>query len=510
MTRRRSYDDRSGKNSLSRDKRDLLNFHLPLESISGTFDDYSQYLRADVTLCLDFIQDVKKLLSEPSQSRLKSISSRYREKFARLEKLKKGSEKENGGKYPITEFFEENKIKDPERKTLRLLFAKNGVGVQTDNPCLTGEELIVALRILEEGIKVKDARKILQKNSKLQDNHFIGFRKRKDLELERSQIGISEIAVSEILGEEERAERFRDILREQEEFTASFSLGVEKESHTDSLLVKEEARYSIDDVVLPSQEIKEPILSVLDMYKENDKFYDEWNMKSVMGENKGTNLLFSGPSGTGKTMMAKAIGSYLDKEVRYVAFDSLLSSYYAGSERNIGKLFEEINESDCVVIIDEADGLLNRRGQASSSTDSTENRLVDIFLRELEEHEGIVVMTSNFTKNIDKAVDRRLDLSLEFPFPDEKARKKIWQTHVPEEMPLSKEVDFDRIAEKFEVTGGQIKNAVINAARKAISDGKEKVTQKHFEYGAKLENDSAMEYSLHDDEFNEERKMGYA
>lgn len=156
--------------------------------------------------------------------------------------------------------------------------------------------------------------------------------------------------------------------------------------------------------------------------------------------------------------------------------------------------------------------MLNRRfSSEGGAADSSENRIVDIFLRELSEgHESIVVLTSNFSKNIDKAVNRRLDLSLKLPFPDEKARKKIWQTHIPEKLPIDDEVDFDRLAEKFEITGGQIKNAVINAARKAISVGKEKVCQKHFEYGAKLEMDSAMEYSLHDESRSDEKRMGYA
>lgn len=504
MTRKRPHD-RENKTSLSREKRKLVDFYLPLDSVDGTFNNYGEYLRADLTLCLDFLQDVKDLLNNPNHYRGKKLSSEYCERFDRLDELKRKSEKENG-KYPITKFFEENSITSPQATVLRLLLATNGIGVQTDNPFLTGEELMVSLNLLHD-ITVEDSRKLIMRSSELRKKRYIGFKNRTISELERSKIGISEIAISKILGGEE--ERVKEISEETESNDSLFSQLREKESEDNSLLVKEEPQYSFEEVILPSQ-MKQSILSVLDQYEESDKFYEDWNMKSVMDDGKGINLLFSGPSGTGKTMMAKGIGSYLDKEVRYVAFDSLLSSYYAGSERNIGKLFEEINESDCVVIIDEADGLLNRRGQASSSADSTENRVVDIFLRELEKHKGIVVMTSNFSKNIDKAVDRRLDLSLQFPFPDEKARGKIWRTHTPDEMPLSEEVDFDRLAEKFEITGGQIKNAVINAARKAISVGKEKVCQKHFEYGAKLEMDSAMEYSLHDESRSDEKRMGYA
>ena len=489
-------DDRDN-NSLCRSKRSMFDYYIPLESIDGSFKDYTEYLKAMTTLCLDFISDLKNLLREPEIKRKEYLSSLYKKKFSKLKQLREKSEYESDEKYPITNFFDD--LTEEEGKVLQLLFSMNGVGIKTEKPYLIGEEVIASLNLLHD-MKLEDARKILMVSSKLRKRTHIGFLDRADPELERTKVAISESAISQIIGSEEDRIKF---LEEQDN---KESPSPRRSKKDESILTKTGSPHSIDDVILPDN-MRESIISVLNQYQQKEKFYDEWGMKEITGSKKGPSLLFSGQSGTGKSMMAQAIGNYLDKDVYYLPMENLLSSWFGRTEKNVKKAFDEINENEGVVIIDEAEGILQKRTSNRGAADATENRVVNLFLQGCESQKGIIILTTNYSIDMDKALNRRIDLKVHFPEPDYQARKQIWKKHIPDSLPLSDDVDIDRLARHYEITGGQIKNAVLYAGRMALMKSKEEVCQDDLVDGVKSETGDAMEYSLHSEEDYDDRSV---
>jgi len=489
-------DDRDN-NSLCRSKRSMFDYYIPLESIDGSFKDYTEYLKAMTTLCLDFISDLKNLLREPEIKRKEYLSSLYKKKFSKLKQLREKSEYESDEKYPITNFFDD--LTEEEGKVLQLLFSINGVGIKTEKPYLIGEEVIASLNLLHD-MKLEEARRILMVSSKLRERTYIGFLDKRDPELERAKVAISESAISQIIGCEE--DRIK-VLEEQDNKESPSSRRSKKD---ESILTKTGSPHSIDDVILPDN-MRESIISVLNQYQQKEKFYDEWGMKEITGSKKGSSLLFSGQSGTGKSMMAQAIGNYLDSDVYYLPFDKLLNCWFGQTEKNIDKVFEKVNEEECVLIVDEAEGILNKRFSSKGAADSTENRITSIFLREMEKHQGLIIFTTNFSIEMDGALSRRFDLQIKFPMPNREARKAIWENHIPSSLPLADDVDIDRLARHYEITGGQIKNAVLYAGRMALMKSREEVCQDDFVEGVKSETGDAMEYSLHSEEDYDDRSV---
>jgi ATP-dependent 26S proteasome regulatory subunit len=82
----------------------------------------------------------------------------------------------------------------------------------------------------------------------------------------------------------------------------------------------------------------------------------------------------------------------------------------------------------------------------------------------MEEYDGISILATNFKQNVDEAFLRRIHFSVDFPFPDIKQRILIWKSMFPKAAPLKKDIDFEFMAEKFVLAGGNIKNIALNSA----------------------------------------------
>ena len=84
-------------------------------------------------------------------------------------------------------------------------------------------------------------------------------------------------------------------------------------------------------------------------------------------------------------------------------------------------------------------------------------------LQKMQSYTGVVILATNYFQNFDDAFKRRIKLLVEFPFPDAKNRKKIWEKTIPEDLPVD-ELDFDFLSEKYELSGSNIRNIVLHAA----------------------------------------------
>lgn len=229
-----------------------------------------------------------------------------------------------------------------------------------------------------------------------------------------------------------------------------------------------------EHVILPV-DIKGAIMEQMLTKEQKDRLMNEWGFKQNMEGSKSTVLLFTGPSGTGKTYMAKAIANELDRPLHTVDFSSIPGMWLGSSERNLISVFRKCEKENMVLLLDECDFLLRQRNENSRHGERVRDGLVNIFLREIEARELTIVMTTNLASSLDRALKRRISLTVNFPRPDVEMRKKIWKLNIPTPRCVHKDVDTDKLAEDHELTGGQIKNVMFNAAKKAVKLGRRSI-----------------------------------
>lgn len=231
----------------------------------------------------------------------------------------------------------------------------------------------------------------------------------------------------------------------------------------------------LDEVILPEQ-TRKSIVSVLKQHQHSRKIFDEWGLGDVIEYGRGMTMLFYGPPGTGKTWAATCIARAMGKDISIIDSSQLQTSEPGGMERNLKAAFAEAKEKKKVLFIDECDSLVqDRRGMGQILSAE-----INCLLKEVEGFEGILVLATNRVAELDKALERRISLIVEFPKPTEEERIQIWKRLLPPKMPLDEDVKVEVLAREFDITGGLIKNAVLGAARLAVTEDADKVRMEHF------------------------------
>ncbi len=229
-----------------------------------------------------------------------------------------------------------------------------------------------------------------------------------------------------------------------------------------------------DDLVLPEQciqSLREYVLWVT----HRDQVGREWG-GAVAG---GPIALFSGASGTGKTFAGKLLGNALGLDQYTVDSGLLVSNYIGETEKNLNALFDAMAHEPMLLFFDEADSLFSKRSEVKDSNDRYANLELNYLLSRLERYKGPSVMTTNSNDPIDPHVLRRFQFVIDFPLPDAADRSRLWDLYLPVRAPIDKDVDKDNLAEKWEVTGGQIRNAALRAAFLAAGESSS-ITMKHI------------------------------
>lgn len=237
-------------------------------------------------------------------------------------------------------------------------------------------------------------------------------------------------------------------------------------------------KHTWDELVLPEAQ-KKALERACNQIKYKHIVYDEWNLKNTVLYGTGLSMLFTGPPGTGKTMAAQVISNELHLEIYRVDLSRVVSKYIGETEKNLAEIFDSAKKSNVILLFDETDALFGKRTEVKDSHDKHANLETAYLLQKMEEYNGITIMTTNLMNNLDQAFFRRISYVVHFPLPDEKSRKLIWQKIFPKNAPISKDVDFDFLARRFEISGGNIKNVVITSTFMAASEGKE-IKMKHI------------------------------
>ena len=183
----------------------------------------------------------------------------------------------------------------------------------------------------------------------------------------------------------------------------------------------------------------------------------------------GVRALFTGPSGTGKTLAARILAAELGKDLYRVDLAAVINKYVGETEKNLHRVLSTAEELDVILLLDEGDALLGRRTEVSTANDRYANVETDYLLQRLEHFAGVVLVTSNLADNIDPAFQRRMDRVIDFAPPSADERLAIWSIHLPEEHAVS-EATLRRVARDCALNGGQIRNAALQATLLALDD----------------------------------------
>ena len=232
-----------------------------------------------------------------------------------------------------------------------------------------------------------------------------------------------------------------------------------------------------DDLVVEPA-IATQLHDIADAIAMRGRVLDEWGFGQRPGS-RGYHVLFAGPSGTGKTMSAGVIAEATGLELWVVDLARVVDKYLGETEKAIDKVLRAAENSGAMLLFDEADALFGRRGEVREAKDRWANVEVAFLLQRIEDHDGVTVLTTNVSHHLDEAFARRMSQRVEFSLPDGPLRRVLWQRSVPVLAPLSDPADLDLVADRFELAGGAIRTAALNAAYEAAA-GRRPIALEHL------------------------------
>ncbi len=205
----------------------------------------------------------------------------------------------------------------------------------------------------------------------------------------------------------------------------------------------------------------------------------QWGFYERRPYGNGVCALFYGPPGTGKTMAAQVIAGELGMELYRVDLSQLSSKYIGETQKNISQIFDQARKRNVILFFDEADAVFARRTEIKDANDRHGNSETAHLLQRLEEYEGMTILATNLKNQLDDAFKRRMKMVIHFRLPDRKAREELWEKAFPQKAPLDKGVNLKFFAEKFEISGSEIREIALDAAFMAAS-GEGSITRNHI------------------------------
>jgi SpoVK/Ycf46/Vps4 family AAA+-type ATPase len=230
------------------------------------------------------------------------------------------------------------------------------------------------------------------------------------------------------------------------------------------------ATRTFEELKLPGTQY-EQLRKISSMIAAREDVMNSWGFGNKFTYGNGMSVLFYGAPGTGKTMAAQVLANELGMPLYRVDLSQLISKYIGETQKNIGRIFDEAEKCDCILLFDEADAIFTKRSDVSDAQDRYSNAETAYLLQRIESYAGVSILATNLLQNFDEAFRRRISYMVHFPMPDVSLRKELWESIFPKETPLGWDVDALTLAQAFELSGASIKNAALHGALYAKADG---------------------------------------
>ncbi len=238
------------------------------------------------------------------------------------------------------------------------------------------------------------------------------------------------------------------------------------------------------DLVLDAYAL-EDIREILIWLEHQKVLLQDWNLERRI--NQGYRALFYGPPGTGKTMTAALLGKSTGRDVYKIDLSQVVSKYIGETEKNLANIFDQAESGRWILFFDEADALFGRRSLSKDAKDRYANQEVAYLLQRIEEFSGVAILATNFKGNIDEAFTRRFQAMIYFPMPNAEQRLRLWKEGFSGQLPFAGDIDWEDIAQKYELSGGAIINVLRHCALAAVQRQPAVVTEEDVHKGVRRE-----------------------
>ena len=254
--------------------------------------------------------------------------------------------------------------------------------------------------------------------------------------------------------------------------SADLDLGARRASTTKlaELASRLDAPFGWGDLVIAERQL-EVLHSISAYLRHRDLVLSEWGYEKTVARTQGIKVLFAGESGTGKTMAAQVLARDLGLDLFRLDLATVVSKYIGETEKNLDRVFGAAEGSNAILFFDEADALFGKRSEVRDAHDRYANIEVAYLLQKMEGYPGAVILATNFRQNMDDAFLRRLDVVVDFPFPEPEDRERIWKLVLPDPAPKRDDIDLAFLADRFKLSGGGIRNCSLSAAFMAADAG---------------------------------------
>ncbi len=254
-------------------------------------------------------------------------------------------------------------------------------------------------------------------------------------------------------------------------------------SHADNFAHRMEPRAAWADLVLPEPQ-ERSLREIAANVRRRFTVHETWGFARKSSRGLSITALFSGASGTGKTMAAEVLAHELRLDLLRIDLSRVVSKYIGETEKNLRRVFDVAEHGGAILFFDEADALFGKRSEVKDSHDRYANIEISYLLQRMEEYSGLAILATNMKDALDSAFLRRIRFVVYFPFPDASQRAEIWRRVFPTETPVDK-LDFARLA-TLSIAGGNIRNVALHAAFLAADAG-QPVRMQHIAHAAESE-----------------------
>jgi hypothetical protein len=233
--------------------------------------------------------------------------------------------------------------------------------------------------------------------------------------------------------------------------------------------IEPRADLTFADLILPGPN-KRQLLELCARIRHHSQLYSGFGFERRLSLGKGLIALFTGSSGTGKTMAAELLAHEQGVDLYKVDLSAVVSKYVGETEKNLSKVFAEAEGANAILFFDEADAIFGKRGEVKEAQDRWANMEVNYLLQRVEEYAGVVILASNLRQNLDESFMRRIHVIVEFPFPEADARFRILAGLFPPAVQRPCDAELRSLSERFKLSGGSYKNIVLDAAFRALAE----------------------------------------